>query len=70
MPIFVVMFIVLFIVVPYLLTKMAADLLNVRTRKAWILLFLAITALNWEMWQTPRAPSPVREVAARQASVP
>lgn len=59
------MFIFLFIVVPILLTKMAADMLGIRRWSPWLLLLLVITALNWQMWQAPKAP----EVRAQQAVV-
>ena len=64
MLIFIPTFIVLFIVVPWLLTKMAADLLGIRQWRPWLVLFAVIAALNWQMWQAPK-PAPVHQVAGR-----
>ncbi len=57
MPIFIPVFIVLFIIVPVILTRLAAPMLGVRTLSGWFLLFMVITALNWQMWQAPRLPA-------------
>jgi hypothetical protein len=57
MPIFIPAFLILFVVIPYFLTKMAADLLGVRRRASWLALFMVIAALNWELWQAPRDPA-------------
>lgn len=62
--IFIPLFIILFIVVPWLLTKMAADLIGVRSRSTWWLLFIVISAVNWELWQAPK-PSPAPQSAAQ-----
>lgn len=63
MPIFIPLFIILFIVVPLVLTRLAAPLIGITTVSGWFLLFMAITALNWEMWQA-------KPVASVQVSAP
>lgn len=60
MPIFIPMFIVLFIVVPVVLTKLAAPMLGIRSPSGWFLLFMIITAMNWQMWQAPKDPPVVQ----------
>ena len=56
MPIFIPVFIGLFIVVPAFLTKMAADLLQIRGFMAKLILFMVIAGLNWQYWQAPKTP--------------
>lgn len=66
MPIFIPLFIGLFVVVPLLLTKMAADLLHIRKRMAKVALFMVICALNWRMWQAPERHSQAPQAVALQ----
>lgn len=62
MIIFIPMFIGLFIVVPILVTWLAADLLGIRGFAIRVVLFAVIAVLNWQWWQAP--PKPAVEVAA------
>lgn len=66
MPIFIPVFIVLFIVVPLILTRLAAPLIGIRTPSGWLLLFIIITALNWQMWQAPSVRPVVAQGSAQQ----
>jgi len=67
MIIFVPVFLFLFVVVPALLTWMAADILHIRRRPWKLMLFALIAALNWQMWQTPK---PAHPAPATEASRP
>ena len=67
MIIFIPIFIFLFIVVPLLLAKMAADLLGLRSWRLKLLLLIGITVANWQMWQAPKEPQVVAAAAPRQA---
>lgn len=68
MPIFIPLFIIVFIVVPLLIAKMAWDLLGIRSRMYRLALVLIIGALNWQLWQAPKAPQPTQhaQVVDRQ----
>lgn len=68
MPIFIPVFLILFVGVPVLLTNMAVDLLRARGVRNWIVIFIVIAALNWQAWQTPRPAAPVATAAAFQVS--
>lgn len=58
MPIFIPVFLILFVAVPLLLTRMAGDMMGIRRWSSpWVVLLIVITALNWEMWQVPREPA-------------
>lgn len=70
MPLFIIMFILLFALVPWLLTRMAADLIGIRTRKAWWVLFIVISVGNWEMWRAPKHPASVGQPVAGPSLVP
>jgi hypothetical protein len=62
-------FLIFFLGVPWLLTKMAADLLGMR-RLPWIPfkigLYVIITVAFWEVWQVPRVPVQLPHQAAPQ----
>lgn len=64
MPIFIPLFIILFIAVPLVLTRLAAPLIGARTRGSWFLLFIVISVLNWQMWQA-KPPPPAQSVAVQ-----
>lgn len=68
MPIFIPVFLILFVGVPVLLTNMAVDLLRARGVRNWIVIFIVIAALNWQAWQAPRPAAPVATAAAFQVS--
>jgi hypothetical protein len=62
MPIFIPVFLFLFVLIPILLAKMAADLLGLRGWR-WRMILLGVIGLtNWQMWQVPAAP-PAGQVA-------
>ena len=56
MPIFIPLFIAVFIVVPLFLTHWAADMLGARRWRMKLLLLVIIGALNWQVWQAPKLP--------------
>lgn len=63
MPIFIPAFIVLFVIVPILIERMASDLIGVRRGISRVFMFLIIAALNWEMWQAPPVGTPPKAAA-------
>lgn len=63
MIIFIPVFLFLFVIVPALLTWMAAPMLGIRRLPYKAILFMVITALNWEVWQAPQ-PTPAHQVRA------
>lgn len=68
MPIFIPVFLILFVGVPVLLTNLAADLLKARGVRNWIVIFIVIAALNWQAWQAPRPVAPVAMGVAAQVT--
>lgn len=66
MPIFIPLFVVIFIVAPVLLAKMAMDLLHLRGWRWMLLLTLIMGVLNWQMWQA--APDKARQLSQQAAS--
>ena len=51
--IFVPLFVLLFIAVPGVLTRLVAKAIGIRDRAVWFVLFMAIAVLNWQAWQRP-----------------
>lgn len=70
MLIFIPLMFVLFIVVPAILTRLAAPMLGVRTASGSLLLFFIIAGLNWYMWQAPQAPRTVVQASAPLSRAP
>lgn len=64
MVIFIPVFLFLFVVVPVLLTWMAAPMLGIRRLPYKAILFMVIAAMNWQMWQAkpPAAQAPQVQV--------
>ena len=73
MILFIPIFILLFIVVPFFLTKWLADMIHLRGLGWRTILFMAIAVMNWQMWQAPpdsRYPPRATQAQALTRSAP